>query len=116
MTVSVIIVVATFMCMSMGMAIFFTVRMSMVVRMLSMIVIVVMVAAWGLMKNPNENQVEDQAENCGDEHDLAFDVVFDKASLDGLNEQVNSDGKQEYDRHDGANDLRPVPPEGKTCR
>ena len=56
-SMSVIVVVATFVCMSMGMAIFFAVimRMSMVVRMFSMIVTMVMVAAWGLMKNPNEN-------------------------------------------------------------
>lgn len=117
-----VIVVATLMSVTMTMcvAIFFGVRMAMtvtvVVRVAFLSVIMIMSTTNVLMKNPNENQIEDQTEHSGDQHDVALNVVFDEASLDCLHEQINRDRKQEDDGQNGADDLRSVPTERQTCR
>jgi len=74
-------------------------RMSM--RMSSLMTVamvaVVVIMSWSLMQNINENEVEDQAEYCRDEHDITFDIVINEYSFNSLYEQVDCYEEKEED-------------------
>lgn len=64
-----------------------------------------------LMQNPNQNEVENQTEDGGREHNFAFDFIFYEDPLNSFDEEPNGEREQENNRGDGANNLRSVPTE-----
>ena len=86
MTVSMTMAVSVAMSVAMTMAMTMTVTMTM---------IMVMGVAWSIVESVHHNNVEDEAEDGGDEHELAIDIVFHENSPERLINEPQSERKQE---------------------
>jgi hypothetical protein len=74
-----------------------------------MTMVMIMVVSWSLMQNVDENEVEHQAEHCGNKHNLALNIVVNENSVNGLNKEPNGDDEEADDGDGGSNDLGSMP-------